>query len=187
MKPLRQRKDDRLTHAGASPAEIQCDLATGPFDRECRRMDLKWGKDRLPELVSPETAAKWGVAMANLNSALDSSDPQLVSARVSACLRGFEIMDREATAAGHQPIVPQAVEIEVDGVLCAVLTDEAAWPAYQAQRPGVRTYTLREVSNALAAYGQTVAAVKDAFPGAQVTAVRKPSPLEAELDDLIPF
>lgn len=186
-KPQRHRKDDRLAHNGASATEIQCDLALGPFDRECRHLDLKWGVDRLPELVSPETAARWGTAMANLNAAIGARDPELVIARVNACLRGFAAMDAEAIAAGRQPIPPQAQEIEVDGKLCAVLWDEASWPAYHALRPGVRTYTPREIANALAAYGQTVAAVKDAFPGATVAAVRKPSPLEQDLQDEIPF
>lgn len=186
-RPMRHNKHDRLTHQGASPSEIQCDLATAPFDRECRRLDQKWGQDRLPELVSPETAARWGVAMANLNAALDAGDPALVAARVNACLRGFAAMDAEAIAAGHQPITPDAWEFQIDGKPCALLRDDAAWPAYRAARPDVRVYSIREVVNALAAYGQTVAAVKDAFPGATVAAVRKPSPLEQDLQDEIPF
>jgi hypothetical protein len=183
----RQKKHDRLMHSGASRAEVESDLATGPFDRVARDMDRKWGQDRLPALVSPETAMRWGTAMSNLNAALDANDPPLVVARVNACLRGFALMDAEATAAGHQPIPPQVQEIEIDGKLCAVLWDGNQWPVYAALRPGVRTYTPREVANALAAYGQTVAAVKDAFPGAEVKAVRKPTPLEAELNDEIPF
>lgn len=186
-KPQRHRKEDRLIHSGAKPEEIQCDLATGPFDRLCREMDRKWGKDRLPELVAPETAARWGVAMANLNAAIEANDPELVVIRVNACLRGFKALDAEATAAGHQQINTNAVEFELDGKLCAFLPDDAAWPAYMAARPGVRVYTLQEVVNALAAYGQTVAAIKDTFPGATVSAVRKPTPLEIELEDEIPW
>lgn len=186
-RPMRHRKDDRLMNSALTREEVECDLATGPFDRMCRAMDAKWGQDRLPELVAPETAVRWGTAMANLNAAIAGNDPALVVARVNACLRGFAAMDSEATAAGHQPITPEAWEFEMDGKTCALLRDDAAWPAYAAQRPGVRIYSLREVANALAAYGQTVAAVKDAFPGAMVSAVRKPTPLEADLEDTIPF
>lgn len=186
-RPMRHKVHDRLTHHGASATEIQCDLATGPFDRVAREMDRTWGVDRLPDLVSPETAARWGTAMANLNAALDAADPQLVVARVNACLRGFSAMDAEARAAGHQPIKAEAWEIDVDGVTCAILKDDAAWPRYAEMRPGVRVYSLREVANALAAYGQTVAAVKDAFPGARVTAVRERTQLEKELGDELPF
>ena len=186
-RPMRHKAHDRLTYSGASKTEVECDLALGPFDRVARDMNRKWGLDRLPDLVSPETAARWGTAMANLNAAIDAQDPAVVVARVNACLRGFAKMDEEATAAGHKPIVPEAWEFDMDGKTCAVLRDDAAWPAYQADRPGVRIYSLREVANALAAYGQTVAAIKDAFPGSQVSAVRKPTPLEAELNDEIPW
>ena len=185
-RPNRTRKDDRLTHRGVSANEVQCDLALGPFDRMARETDARWGVDRLPELVSPETARRWGVAMANLNAAIEANDPDMTVARVNACLRGFAAMDAEATAAGHQPIPPAAQEIEVDGKLSAVLWDADQWPAYAALRPGVRIYTPREVANALAAYGGTVAAIKDAFPGASI-AYRKPTPLEAELEDEIPW
>lgn len=186
-RPQRHNRHDRLTHHGASPTEIKCDMATGPFDGACREMDRKWGVDRLPELVSPATAARWGQAMADLNAAIDSGDEALTVQKVNACLRGFSAMDAEATAAGHQPIPPAAQEIEIDGQLCAVLWDAAQWPAYQKARPGIRVYTPLEVANALAHYGKIVAAVKDSFPGAEVVTVRKPTKLEEELQDSIPF
>ena len=125
--------------------------------------------------------------MANLNAAIDAGDPALVVARVNACLRGLVALDAEARAAGHQPIKAEAWEFDMDGKTCAVLRDDAAWPAYAAERPGVRIYTLREVSHALAAYGGMVAAVKDSFPGARVAAVRERTQLEKELDDDLPF
>ena len=160
-------------------------MALGPFDRTARDMDRKWGQDRLPELVSAATASRWGQAMADLNAAIESGDVDLVVQKVNACLRGFAALDAEATAAGHLPIPPEAWEITVDGQRCAILADADQWPVYAALRPGVRTYTLREVENALAAYGQSVAAVKDQWPGAEVKAVR--SPLAQALDDEIPF
>lgn len=186
-RPARHNKGDRLMHSGAKPEEVACDFALGPFDTAARDMERKWGINRLEGLVSPETAARYGSALGKLNAAIEAGDPAEVAVRVGVCIRGLSAMDKEATAAGHQPIPPAAQEIEVDGTLFAVLWDGNAWPVYAALRPGVRTYTPREVANALAAYGQTVAAIKDAFPGAQVSAVRKPTPLEAELDDNIPF
>jgi len=186
-RPQRHNKGDRLMHSGIKPEEVACDFALGPFDTAARNMERRWGINRLEGLVSPETAARYGSALGKLNAAMDANDPAEVATRAGVCIRGFAAMDAEATAAGHQPITPDAMEIEIDGKLCAVLRDEAAWPAYAAARPGVRVYTLREVANALAAYGQSVAAVKDAFPGAQVAAVRKPSLLELELNDSIPF
>jgi hypothetical protein len=150
-------------------------------------MDQKWGVDRLPDLVSVETAAKWGVAMANLNAAIASQDPAMVAARVQACLRGFSAMDAEATAAGHKPITPDAWEVHVSGKLCAILRDDAAWPAYAALRPDVRVYSLQAVVAALAAYDNGIAPVAAAFPGAKVSAIRPRTELERDLNDEIPF
>lgn len=181
------RRRDPLVHPGATSAEMAIGNALAPFDRAVRETEIKWGIDRLPEIVSPESAAKWGSAVGKLNAAIDSGDVQDVTARVGVCLRGLAALDAEARAAGHQPIKAEAWEIDVDGVTCAILRDDAAWPAFAAERPGVRVYSLREVSNALAAYGGMVAAVKEAFPGARVTAIRKPTPLETELNDEVPF
>lgn len=186
-RPSFNRKADRLIHPGSTATDIRHDHACAGFDRAAREADIKWGQDRLIALVSPATAEKFGSALAKLNAALAGDDPAETATRAAVCLRGFAAMDAEATAAGHQPITPDAIEIEVDGKLCAVLRDQDAWPAYAAARPGVRTYSLREVANALAAYGSTVAAVKDAFPRAEISDARKPTPLEAALDDHLPF
>lgn len=184
-RPNRHNKGDRLMHSGIKPEEVACDFALGPFDTAARNMERRWGVNRLEGLVSPETAARYGSAIGKLNAAMEANDRADVVDRVGVCVRGLLAMDREATAAGHQPIPPAAQEIEVDGKLCAVLWDGNQWPVYAALRPGVRTYTPLEVANALAAYGATVAAVKDLWPGAEVKAVR--SPLAQALNDDIPF
>ena len=184
-RPNRFNKGDRLMHSGAKPEEVACDFALGPFDTAARDMERKWGINRLEGLVPPAMAAKYGLALGHMNACIFATNPTDTAAAAANCIKGLAAMDAAATAAGHQPIPPTAQEIEVNGVLSAVLWDGNQWPVYAALRPGVRTYTPQEVANALAAYGQTVAAVKDAFPGARVTAVR--SPLAQALDDDIPF
>ena len=68
-KPGRQKLEDRLiSPSAASPEGIGCDMALGGLDRMAREMDRKWGVDRLPDLVSPEMAAKYGSAMGKLNA-----------------------------------------------------------------------------------------------------------------------
>lgn len=186
-RPQRHHKGDRLMHSGAKPEDVACDFAMAPFDRAARDAERKWGINRLEGLVSPETAARYGSALGKMNAAMDAGDPAETATRAAVCIRGLTAMDAEAIAAGHQPIKAEAWEFDMDGKTCAVLRDDAAWPAYAAERPGVRVYSLREVSNALAAYGQTVAAVKDASPGARVTAVRERTQLEKELNDEVPF
>lgn len=188
-RPVRHHKSDRLICPGASAAEIACDHALAPFDRAARAMDAKWGIDRLPELVSPETAAKYGSAMAKLNTAIDSGDAEEVAARVGVCIRGMDALEAEAISLGHQPMPADVWIAEADGIRFGVCREPGDWPTLKAVHPDLVTYTLREVALALAHYrdtGLNFHAVKEAFPGAQITEIRQ-SPLAEELDDEIVF
>jgi hypothetical protein len=186
-RPSYNRKSDRLIYPGASADEIRCDTALAPVDRIATAMDQKWGIDRLVGLVSTETAARYGSALAKLNAAIATSNAEEVATRAAVLVRGYEAMDREAAAAGHTPAPPEAWEIEVGGAMCVVIRDGRDWPMCQAAHPGKRIYTLREVAVALEHLGGMVAAVKDAFPGATVTATRPKTELEESLNDTIPW
>ncbi len=188
MTPARQRKHDRITWGGASANEIAADFAAAPFDRVARDYERKWGIDRLPELAPPEMAAKFGKAVAHLNACLERGDVEAAKAAAENAVTGLHKMDAAATAAGHAPLVPEAWEVEIDGTTYAILRDMASWPAYEAQRPGVKFFSMREAILALLSVeSPAVAEARRQFPGAEIAAIRKPTPLEAELDDTIPF
>lgn len=187
MKPYRQKKHDRLITPGASANEIAADFAAAPFDHAMREAEKTWGIDRLPELVSPDLAAKFGKAMAVLNDALDRGDPEAAAAAAANGVKGIQALDAAARAAGHQPLKADFMEFDLDGFHFVVVRDAAEWPAAAAERPTAAIFTLREVGNALKHYGASVAAVKAAFPGAEVTAIRQPSKLAEELEDNIPW
>lgn len=182
------RKSDRLLNPGASKDEVRCDLATAPLDRVARDMERKWGVDRLPELVSPETAEKWGSALAKLNAAIDACDPTAVVERVNVCLRGYDAMDAEARAAGHRPSDPEIWEYEFEGRKFGIIADGREWPAAYAKRPGLTIYSMREVAIALyasEAANPVIEAVKQNFPGGYISDIR---PLEKRsIEDPIPF
>ena len=184
-RPQRHRKGDALIHPGATPTDIRHDYACAGFDHAARQMDALWGQDRLVELVSPATAEKFGSALAKLNAAMRGDDPAETAARAAVCIRGFAAMHAEVLAAGHQPTPPEAWRFDLDGQPCAIIREGGDWTALAASLPGVRLYSLLEVANALRHYGGTVAAVKDQWPRAQVTAIR--SPLAQSLDDEIPY
>lgn len=188
-RPHRQNKGDRLIHPGASADEIRCDHAVAPFDRVAREMERRWGIDRLPELVSPATAQRYGAAIALLNEALAANDPQRCADMAANCIRGMEKMDAEARILGHQPLPGEFWLAEADGLQFGITKEAGDWPGIQAAYPGLVTYTLREVALALAHYratGLAFHAVKAAIPGAQITEIRQ-SPLAEELDDEILF
>lgn len=186
MKPRRQYKSDRLMTPGASTEEIRCDFAVAPFDREALAMDRKWGVDALPELVSTETAARFGSAMAKLNAAMESADPDETAARAAVCIRGLQAMDAEATAAGHKPADPDIWIGEVEGRKFGIIRDGREWPAAHAKADGMTIYSMQEIAAILADYeSPAVREVKRQFPGADVTRVR--TPIEKALNDEIPF
>jgi hypothetical protein len=148
-------------------------------------MDRKWGVDRLPELVSVESAAKWGKAMAGLNGAIDAHDPDKVKFWVEVCLRGLASMDAEAVSLGRPVSDPDIWEHEYEGKVYGIIADGREWPAAYAKRPGIAIHTMREVAVALHEHRNgLVNAVKLAFPGAEVKQVRRP---KADLEDDFDF
>lgn len=184
-RPTRQKKDDRILHKGATANQIRADLSLAPFDKAVREMDKKWGVDRLPELVSVESAEKWGKAMAGLNGAIDAQDPDKVKFWVEVCLRGLAAMDAEAVSLGRPVSDPMIWEYEYEGTTFGIIEDGREWPAAYAKRPGIAIHTMREVAIALHAHRNgLVDAIKLSFPGAEVKAVRRP---KADLEDDIDF
>jgi hypothetical protein len=185
-RPTRQKKDDRVLHKGATANEIKADLALAPFDAAVREMDKRWGVDRLPELVSTESAAKWGKAMAGLNAAIDAQDPDKTKFWVEICLRGLTAMDAEAVSLGRPVSDPMIWEHEYEGQIFGIIEDGREWPAAYAKRPGIAIHTMRECAIALHEHRNgLVNAVKLAFPGAEVKAVRRaPQDLEDDFDFL---
>jgi hypothetical protein len=185
QRPTRQKKDDRILHKGATANEIKADVSLAPFDKAVREMDKRWGVDRLPELVSVESAAKWGKAVAGLNGAIDAQDPDKVKFWVEVCLRGLAAMDAEAVALGRPLSDPMIWEYEYEGTTFGIIEDGRQWPAAYAKRPGIAIHTMREVAVALHAHRNgLVDAIKLSFPGAEVKAVRRP---QADLEDDFDF
>jgi len=189
-RPKRQKKSDRLMYAGIRKEEMMCDMAVAPLDRLAEQMDATWGTDRLPELVSPETAAKYGSAMARLNAALAENDPAEVQLRAEVVMRGLTAMDAEARKLGATAASTDVWEVELNGEVVGIMRDGRNWKAIKAQRPDLRLVTLREVAVALQAYDQTVAgaatkAVSNAF-GEQSEVIGY-TPSDKGFDDPLPF
>lgn len=196
-RPQRRRKSDRLICPGATRAEQECDMALAPFDRAARASETKWGIDRLPSLVSPETARVWGVTMANLNAALEACKPVDVVACVQSAMRGLEVMDAEATAAGHAPAQGLLFEFEIepdgDGqepFRFAVLEDDMEWRTVKDKRPDLVLFSKREIAQAIRFYMRSdlFLEVKKQFPGAQISKIKPTVPVDyANGGDEVPF
>ncbi len=159
-----------------------------PFDHAMNAAEEKWGINRLPELVSVDTAEKWGSAMAKLNNAISDANPEEIKARAGVCLRGLAAMEAEAIAAGHQPKPADVWECEYEGRVFSVIKDGRDHKTLGDKFDGRRIYTMREVAIALNHLDKDLfAAVKDQFPNSKMTGIKKaPIPDFPENEDL-PF
>ena len=172
QRPTRQKKHDTLIHGKTTAEQVRCDMALAPFDHAVREMDKAWGVDRLPELVSIQSADKWGKAMAGLNDAIQNEDPDKVQFWVEVSLRGLNAMNDEAIKMGHQKSDPQIWEYEYEGQQYGIIEDGRHWPAAYAKRPKLVIFTMREVAVALHAHRNgLVEAVKLSFPGAEISSI----------------
>ena len=178
-RPRRQRKGDRMVCPGAEPHEIRCDFAIAPFDRLATDMARKWGVERLPELVAPATAERYGRAISGLNEAIEKNDPDECIKWAAVCIRGLKAMDAEAEANGAKPADPSIWEYELDGEKYGIVLDDAAWIAIKNERPELILHPIREAVLALKYWtiaGGPVAEVKKHFPSATVTDIRPRAP-----------
>lgn len=193
-RPRREKKGDRLLNPDATRAQIQCDYGVAPLDRVANEYDRKWGIERLPELVSTDTAEKYGFSIGKLNEAITATDPEQTKAWAAVCIRGLHAMDAEATRLGAKPASGKYLEYELEDehggepFRMGILFDDKEWQTAQDERPDLKFFTLREAAIALRTKMDTgpVAEVKKAFPGAQVVEHRR-TPLEEALNDHIPF
>jgi hypothetical protein len=168
--------------------------ALGPLDRVASEMERKWGVERLPTLVSPETASKFGSAKGKLDLALDMRIVSEVSHRAGVLIRGWYALDAEATAAGHEPMSADAwTWMSADGVPHAICFDRAArnhvTDAYQASGEKLRAYSLEEIARIVKWFDERSIAseVKEAFPGGEITGIGKASVPAADFDDALPI
>lgn len=176
--------------SGLTESELRCDMAVAAFDRVARDMDRKWGIDRLPELVSQETADRYAVALSQMNAAISAGDIQLTQHKANVCIRGMSVMDQEATSLGHLPATGDFWEVQIGGFKAAILKDGCEWQAAAERRPDLKFFTLREAALAIRAYCEAlpVLEAKAQFPGAEIV---KADPLPASFfdagGDQIPF
>jgi len=105
----------------------------------------------------------------------------------------WRAVDRAATEAGAQPVSPDVWEVALDGKVYSLVRTADEAHALAADGRAREVWTLDEVARALQAF-TSASAIKLAFPGAQVVAIRAPSdPLRGvpdsntPLDDVIPF
>ena len=158
-----------------------------PLDALASDLESKWGRDRLIELVSPETASKFSTAKAKLDASIAYNDPQDVIRRVNVMMRGWQALEKEAIKNGHKPFPPDVWVACVDeehgkpSLEIAIVKDSA--DASLTKKKGITTYSLVEIARIVRLFeGQKkqIPKIKSLFPDSEIKKVKWK-------DDEIPF
>jgi len=161
--------------------EIMAALA--PLDKLARRMEEKWGCGRLPSLVDPELAARFGRAQDKLNEAIRLNDPMEIARRVSVMMRGWEALDAAAMEIGAHKLPARTIGYQHAGRAWVIVLDPVDYDKARAEHiGGGQVVALAELLEAYKIVSGRIAGVLEAFPGAQIRA-----PSGARLDDPLPF
>ncbi len=187
-----RRKPDALTQRDGYTDPIADGIhhSIKPLDRIATEMEIKWGCDRLPGLVSPQTAAKFGSAKAKLDAAIELNVAAEVARTAGVMMRGWAALDAEAAKGGHTPLEPNIWSHTTEaGFKFAVAQGNADAIKALTTQPdldGVRVYSLDEIGRLLESASMSlVNAAKERFPGATVKAVR--TPLPDGMNDEVPW
>lgn len=168
---------------------------TEGLDYLAREMEIKWGVDRLPLLVSDQMRVAFYRQKDLLDEALQSGDLTLIDIQVGGMKRAWQALDQEATRS--QQVVLSAdiweVRLPVSGRVVAIVKTSAE--AHAIARPDLETWTITEIAQLIDGMDENVAKIKQLFPGAEVTAITKketPSqqqdkPFDWSKGDDIPF
>lgn len=189
--------DDRpgMPWAGTNGQYIAGRAYLDEADMTAAQMEAKWGAGRLRLLVGPELREKFDRQRYLLNQAIWHGELEAVHREAGRMVKGWLALDRAATEAGAPVLDPAVWEITLkDGTVAAIVPDAQHYGAVRADGRRVAVYTLEDIARLLAGFPE-LAAVKHAFPGAKVEAVRRniDDPVDAirdtdrGLDDDIPF
>lgn len=146
--------------------------ALKPLDRIAVEMEAKWGAGRLPRLVSPELAARFGSAQDKLNAAIRLNDADAVAQRAAVLIRGWKALDLAASEAGAEALPLRTVGVSCEGRKFVICWDrgDVNKVAAMSEKPE-NVVTVHELFTAWHAMRDRmlgIDAAKRTFPGAEV-------------------
>tara|TARA_R110000824_G_C14941664_1_gene649900 strand:+ start:77 stop:688 length:612 start_codon:yes stop_codon:yes gene_type:complete len=171
----------------AEPVTDAIHHAIKPLDRIANRMELKWGSEQLPALVSCETAQRFGSAKAKLDKAILDNDADAVAKKASVLIKGWQKMDQEAASDGHTALEPNiwshTTEARFKFAVAQGNADAIKAIRTAPEMEGVAVYSLDEIGRILESDSmKLVNSIKNVFPDSKVTKV-----LMDDLNDEVPF
>jgi len=156
------------------------------LDQVALAMERKWGVGRLRLLVSDFLRAKFDEQKDRLDAALQSGEERFVSPQVEGMRRAWTALDRAAHEAGASPLAPQVWESVLPSTGEIISLVRSPEEAHHVAREG-RVFTVAEIAILIEALGDGVLDIKQKFPGATVTGLRRKAPVDWARGDDIPF
>jgi hypothetical protein len=159
-----------------------------PLDEKARVKTERWG-DTLPDLVSPELAGRFEAAYEALYEKVYANDVVGTNQIASQLMRAWDVLESEAIAAGHQPLLPDGFCVNLGGhVTCFAASGVSE---LRKKHPDWVVYAFEDAARLLRHdwTEKFVAEAFKAFPEASVTRVKRPDePVNYDLGgDDIPF
>lgn len=164
--------------------------AVQSLDQVARAFEQKWGYGTLERLATPDIAAKFARAKESLQNACEGDDHNLVIHKCENLAKGWRLLDRKATEAGHKPLDDRVVlHVADSGQKYAFTNESGLYKLIQAEYgTDVRIVSFDEVTRIMEDWHKSstlLAGVRDKFPGAEVTKIETKE--KEELNDDIPF
>jgi hypothetical protein len=147
-------------------------------------LEKKWGVDRLRRLVDDDLRERFDRQHRKFNEALFNHDLAEIEKHAAGMKKGWEMLDRAATANGAVPLAPTVWEVRMpSGKVCALVRTAAEAVAVSADGRFVEVWMLDEIGRLIEGPWRDIGKVKEAFPGAIVSDLRQ----KELFDDEIPF
>ena len=156
------------------------------LDQVAHAMERKWGIGRLRLIVSDFLRAKFDEQKDRLDAAISSGEERYVASQVDGMKRAWAALDRAAHDAGEQPLAPEVWECVLPSTGEVVSLVRTEVEAHHVARE-CRVFTVAEIATLIEALGDGVLNIKQKFPGATVTGIRRKAPVDWERGDDIPF
>ena len=151
-------------------------------------MESKWGFNKLPKLVDPETAAKFERAYQSYQIACNEDDEENMILKCSNLALGWKVLQSKAIKLGHEPDLDRAwYHTDEDGQKWAFVRDTG--DAKKVDDADV-VMSWNEVCRVVTAWhkqNKISLEIKQKFPGAEIKKIGNITDNGEVLDDEIPF
>ena len=146
-----------------------------------------WGVGRLRLLVDDDLRARWDRQWLAWCRACEAYDLAAIRSHGAAVRRAVGVLEQAARAAGHEALKPDIWEVIHEGRVVAVCRTSAEAGVVAREGRDLEAWTIEELVRVALAGRAAISAVKLAFPGAEVVAMRSPAPdIDWEHGDELP-